>query len=100
MNPKIILLWTCVIFATTGVITLLGIVKIDTGFLIKLFISLMLENITINVKVFNNFFKTSSEKNWFATAKGNYFNEESGENDIAYINFYSTFIGKFKWYIS
>lgn len=76
MDPKIVLVWTCVIiFAATGVITLLGIVKIvkiDKGFLNKLFIALLLEIVTIGVGVFNDFFETSSEKIWLVTAKVNY----------------------------
>lgn len=86
MEPKIFLIWTCsIIFAATGVITLLGlinIIKIDKSYLNKLFTSLILEIVAIGVFAFNDSIQNrnkngleSFNKAWLVTAKVQYFDK-------------------------
>lgn len=86
MEPKIFLIWTCsIIFAATGVITLLGlinIIKIDKSYLNKLFTSLILEIVAIGVFAFNDSIQNKNKnglesfnKAWLVTAKVQYFDK-------------------------
>jgi hypothetical protein len=82
MEPKIFLIWTCsIIFAATGIITLLGLVnmiKIDKSYLNKLFVSLILEIVAIGILAFRENFspakvetqaKAATNKAWIVTTK-------------------------------
>lgn len=82
MEPKVFLIWTCsFIFAATGVITLLGlikIIKIEKTYLNKLFTTLILEIVAIGVLAFSNGIKNSTvetttpnndNKAWLVTTK-------------------------------
>jgi len=84
MEPKIFLIWTCsIIFALTGVITLLGlinVIKIDKTYLSKLFTTLILEISTIGVLAFSESIRNGSHgdvnsKAWLVTTKVQFFDK-------------------------
>src|SRR4051812_5355629 len=64
IEPKEFLIWTCsLIFAATGIITLIGLVKkdlIEKRFLNKLFTSLILEVVAISIFAFSENLKSDS----------------------------------------
>lgn len=101
MDPKTFLIWSCaVIFSATGLITLLGLIqaiKIEKGFMNKLFISLILEIVAIGVGVFSDFFSTPekqtsnfempTKKVWMVTSKIQYLDLDGNPLPVCdYIN--------------
>lgn len=85
MDPKVFLIWTCsIIFAATGVITLLGlinVIKIDKSYLNKLFTALILEIIAISLLAFSEGVGPSKNANeptnkaWLVTTKVQFFDK-------------------------
>lgn len=67
MEPKLFIVWTCaIIFAATGIITLLAITKIipiEKRFLNKLFVVLILEIVAVSIGIYTGFLQGDAGKN-------------------------------------